>query len=75
MPEQVAKSNQLEVTSEESFDSSYPFATRLTINSVDHTFVGFYHCVQVEEEANGEPLEELVHAFKATPFYIFVDGE
>lgn len=67
-------SGAVEVVAEESFDSAYPFASRLTINSADHTFVGFYYCVQVEEEGKAN-MEELVATFKATPFYIFVDGE
>lgn len=64
----------VEVVAEDSFDVNYPFAARLTITGVDHTFVGFYYCVQVEEEGKGD-IEELVEMFRATPFYIFVDGE
>lgn len=63
---------EVEVVAEDSFDAGYPYASRLTIHSVDHTVVGFYYCVQTEAEGG---IEELVDIFKATPFYIFVDGE
>lgn len=75
LPEHVALGDVvIDVQDGESFDAGYPYASRLTLNSVDHTVVGFYYCVQVDEESEGS-LEVLVDLFKATPFYIFVDGK
>lgn len=75
VPEPVMHSVEIEV--EDSLDANYPFAARLTIPAVDHTYVGFYYCVQSGggEDISNANINELVDNFNATPFYIFVDGE
>lgn len=75
-PKHIESTGAVQVEEIDSFDSTYPYSSQLTILSMDHTLVGFFYCVQAEEyDGISENFDELVDTFRATPFYIFVDGE
>lgn len=74
LPEHV-DSAAVEIHTETSFDAGMPYASRLFIPNAEYTYVGFYYCLPVEDEESKSITEELVNEFKATPFYIFVNGK
>lgn len=74
LPEHIDSSG-VEIQTENSFDAGMPFAARLTIPNAEYTYVGFYYCLPVDDDDPKANIEELVNDFKATPFYIFVNGK
>lgn len=54
-------------------DDKRPYGSILELFSVDHRYVGEYHCVH-NESIQEDNYQELLTQFKANRIYVFVDG-